>query len=121
MTWEELFRKWWGRLNEDGGWTVEIVPNQFLDAIARAEVCYPHRAVTFQYCGSSAPANFWACHEVVHVLVMRLWSPAYDAVQRLGDPGEAIRGHLRDEMEGMVDALARAFLRAYGEAGHDHE
>lgn len=114
--WEGLFRKWWERLNEDGGWTVEIVPGQFVATMADCECCFSHRTVSFRYCPSAAPSSFIACHEVVHALVMRLWSPAYDAIQRLGDPGEAIRGYLKDEMEGTVDSIARAFLRAYGES-----
>jgi len=114
--WEALFRKWWDRLNEDGGWTVEIVPGQFVATVADCECSFAHRTVSFRYCPSATPSDFIACHEVVHALIMRLWSPAYDAIQRLGDPSEAIRGFLKDEREGMVDGLARAFLRAYGES-----
>jgi len=115
MTWEELFRKWWARLNEDGGWNVEITARQFLANDASMEVHYSHRRVTFEYNPHSTPSNFIACHEVVHVLVMRLWYPTDDAVEGLGDPAGAIRKYLKGEMEGMTDALARALLRAYGE------
>jgi len=116
MTWEELFRKWWSRLNEDGGWQIEIVPNQFLDGNAEVEAHYPHRIITFRYNPRSTPSNLIACHEVVHMVVMRLWHPTDDAIGLLGDSTGVVRKHLRDEMEGTVDSLARAFLRAYGES-----
>lgn len=115
LEWEGLFRKWWERLNEDGGWRIEITPYQFVDGYADCECSYSHKCVTFRYGPRTRPSNFLACHEVVHAIVMRLWSPAYDAIGRLGDSQEAIRGFLKDEMEGVVDTLARAFLRAYGE------
>ena len=114
-TWEDLFRKWTGRLLIDPGWDIKIVADPNLDAIATATVASEHRRVSFCYRTSNPPDNHAACHEVCHALV----HPTYRVLCRYlehppasFEPFHCIYGYTNEE---VVDTLARAFLKAYGE------
>ncbi len=114
--WEDLFRKWFGRLIIDPGWTLTFAPDEHLDWPASYTVIRPHRQMVIRYRPTHQPSDEIACHEVCHLFITQVEHAALNATDELSAPADQIaRKAIKDAAEQAADDLARAFLRAYGE------
>jgi len=114
--WEALFRKWFERLLPDPDWTLRFIPDDECASDAGVTHRFRYREATFRFRPSLEPTDMVACHEVCHVLVARIYVNAKQLIESAGDPQGMGGVALEGATEEMVEDLARAFVRAYGES-----
>lgn len=115
-TWEDLFRRWVDRLLESG-WDLNFVADRsYVDAYADVETIPANRRATIRYNPEHLPRNSTACHEICHILVSHLVLAVDNVVAALDEPARNIaKPRLIHEEEETVEAMERAFLKAYEE------
>jgi len=111
---ERLILRWWKRLVTDDGWTISFHPDENLHAPATVTADHCIREVHFAYRPQDKARSKVACHEVCHVLVERTYYAGCKLANALqaSEPAHCLFAAAAEE---DVDALARAFLRAYEE------
>jgi len=112
--WPALFRLWFDRIIGDPGWTLRFIADDDCPNDAEVTHRFRYREATFRYRPSTPPTNALAAHEVCHVAVARLYAMSVDLLAPLDRDGFA-RKAVDAAAEEVVDDLARAFVRAYGE------
>lgn len=112
-TWPRLFRKWTARLLRETKWRWKILADPNLDKEEIASVTYrpEYRTATFHYRPGSEPDNATALHEVVHLLVGRVWVFG----EKVLAEDKAGRDWFEAATEESVEEITNVILRAYGE------
>ena len=112
-TWPKLFQKWTGRLLRETRWRCKSLADPNLDKEDIAAVTYKpeYRIATFHYRPGSEPNSAVALHEVVHLLLGRVWTFGEKNLaddKTAGDWFEAV-------IEESVEEITNVLLRAYDE------
>ena len=119
--WEALVRTWWERLMgpAGAGWQVIVNLAQPLERGGDFAQCihnWKYRQVTFRFFAESAPSSVTACHEVLHVAFSRVDGALCRIMDALpGSCEDLARQTLLDAEEEMVETMAQAPTRAFGE------
>jgi len=112
-TWPRLFQKWSKRLLRETRWRCKISADPNLDKDDLATVTYKpeYRTATFHYRPGSEPDNATALHEVVHLLLGRVWAFG----EKVLAEDKAAKDWFEAVTEEAVEEIANVILRAYGE------
>lgn len=111
-TWESQFQLWARRLLAGTAWKIAYVADTEIGAaLARVHYNAKERTATFRYDPRYTPDNTTACHEVVHLLVARL----YDVVDALAGDDPTAKKWAEAAGEETTEEIARAFLAAHGD------
>ncbi len=119
--WEALVRTWWERLMgpAGAGWQVIVcleAPSERGAGFAQALHNWKYRQVTFRFYTEGAPDSATACHEVLHVAFSRVDGALCRIMDALpGACEDLARQTLLDAEEEMVETMAQALVRAFGE------
>jgi len=112
-TWPRLFQKWADRLLRETRWRWKTLPDPNMDKDDVATVTYKpeYRTATFHYRPGTEPDNATALHEVVHLLLGRVWAFG----EKVLAEDKAAKDWFEAVTEEAVEEIANVILRAYGE------